>query len=117
MVGKQLGIYSIQTRLSPCSRGNRWLLLAFQGGYLELWCVGKIPCDYLFPCWLQCWFGLNVNNTIGKWWNIRGSQELFQQVYGADGKYDAVTPGRNDCSTWSLASRGNRQCYYLYTST
>jgi hypothetical protein len=101
MVGKQLGIYAVQPDYYRAPEVILGLRLAFQGGYLELWCVGKIPCDYLLPCWLQCWFGLNVNNPFGKLWNILGSQELFQQLYGADGKYDAVTPGRNDCSTWS----------------
>ncbi|EAW25746.1 putative serine/threonine-protein kinase [Aspergillus fischeri NRRL 181] len=62
MVGKQLGIYPIQPdyyRAPEVILGCGW--------------------DFKADIWN---FGLLL-------WNILGSQELFQQVYDADGKYDA----------------------------
>ncbi|KAH1426637.1 hypothetical protein KXX32_006082 [Aspergillus fumigatus] len=79
VVGKQLGIYPIQPdfyRAPEVILGCGWDFKA------DIWNFGVL---------VNRSFGLALMLTIlfGKLWNILGSQELFKQVYDADGKYEA----------------------------
>ncbi|KAH3358272.1 hypothetical protein KXV52_005998 [Aspergillus fumigatus] len=79
VVGKQLGIYPIQPdfyRAPEVILGCGWDFKA------DIWNLGVL---------VNRSFGLALMLTIlfGKLWNILGSQELFKQVYDADGQYEA----------------------------
>jgi len=87
VVGKQLGIYPIQPdfyRAPEVILGCGWDFKA------DIWNFGvlvRYPATSLLI--IIAGFALMLTILFGKLWNILGSQELFQQVYDADGKYDA----------------------------
>lgn len=91
MAGEQLGIYPIQPNYyrAPEVILGPWMPLGFQGRYLELWCAGKCPCNYLL--------GVFVIILFDKLWNDTGelcnnAQKFFgDPFFNAEGRLTIIS--------------------------